>query len=117
MVIRMDKIIKPILQELNNKLVTSKPENRRITEIPISKQEIRALQLIHSGKFTKIEIRLGDGDIGFIKAYNYTTIKKGEKSATEIGKIVTGMSKHHTVNVYGDDGSVIKLQHTQTFKV
>ena len=50
---------------------------------------MQVLRLIHSGNFSKIEIRLGDGDIGLVKAYNHTTIKKGEKTNAEIGKIVT----------------------------
>ena len=114
--IRLDQIIKPILKEIDTRLVTKKPNNRRITELPISSLQLKALQLIHSGNFSKIELRLGDGDIGVVKAFDYTTIKKGEKSAAEIGNIVMKMGKHHTVTVYADDGNTITLQKTRTFK-
>ena len=77
---------------------------------------MKALQLIHSGHFAKIELRLGDGDIGVIKAFDYTTIKKGEKSASEIGNIVMKMSKHHTLTIYADDSNTITLQKNRTFK-
>lgn len=116
LVIRMDELIRPILQEVDEKLANVNKSNRRFTELPVTKLQLKALQLIHSGHFSKIELRLGDGDIGVVKAFNYTTIKKGEKSAAEIGNIVMKMSKHHTVTVHANDGSTITLQKTRTFK-
>lgn len=114
--VRLDQIIKPILEDVDPKLANQKTNNRRITELPVTKLQLKALQLIHSGHFSKIELRLGDGDIGVIKTFNHTTIKKGDKSATEIGNILMKMGKHHTVTVYADDGSTITLQRTRTFK-
>jgi hypothetical protein len=116
LVIRLDELIRPILRELDDKLTSPKPDARRINELPVTKLQLKALRLIHSGNFSKIELRLGDGDIGVIKAFDYTTIKKGEKSAAEIGNIVMKMSKHHTVTVYANDGNTITLQKTRTFK-
>lgn len=116
LVIRMDELIRPILRAISEKLASPNPDARRLTEIPVTTLQMKALRLIHSGNFSKIELRLGDGDIGVIKAFNYTTIKKGEKSAAEIGNIVMKMSKHHTVTVHANDGSTITLQKTRTFK-
>jgi len=116
LVVRMDTIIQPILRTLDQRLAKPNKENRRILEVPISDIQLKALRLIHSGQFTKIELRLGNGDIGLIKGFNYTTIRKGEKTATEIGNIAMKVSKHHTVSVYGDDGDVITLQSTATYK-
>lgn len=116
LVIRLDELIRPILQVLNEKLLSMDVSNRRIAELTVTQLQLKALKLIHSGNFSKIELRLGDGDIGVIKAFNYTTIKKGEKSAAEIGNIVMKMGKHHTVTVHANDGSTITLQKTRTFK-
>lgn len=116
LVIRMDELIRPILRAISEKLVSPNPDTRRLTEIPVTTLQMKALRLIHSGHFSKIELRLGDGDIGVIKAFDFTTIKKGDKSAAEIGNIVMNMSKHHTVTVYADDGNTLTLQKTRTFK-
>lgn len=116
LVIRMDELIRPILQEVDEKLTNLNKGNRRFTELPVTRLQLKALQLIHSGNFSEIELRLGDGDIRVIKGFNETTIKKGEKSATEIGNILMRMSKHHTVTVYSDGGKKITMNHTRTFK-
>lgn len=111
----------PIILDSTNekfKKLIDKKKMKNLIYSPISENELALIKLIRSNDYSRIELKLGQGG-GFdmVQATNITTIEKGQRSPSQLIKLIQAQRGFGEINLIKEDGQVIAVKQIDRHKV